>query len=76
MSTGDERLDAVRRLANQQSIANAQVFGDRLHVWMSDRDRAVAERRLRDAAAAAGITTTGVRHIVPSLEDVFISRIS
>jgi ABC-2 type transport system ATP-binding protein len=67
---------AVSRLASHRSIASAQVFGDRLHVWMDDRDPGRAERQLHEAARDSGVTASQVRYIVPSLEDVFIAKIS
>ena len=72
----DEPRAAVARLSGQSAVASAQVFGDRLHVWVEERDPAIAEQRLRGAAGDAAITPTHIRHIVPSLEDVFIARIS
>ena len=67
---------AVSRLTAQRAIAGAQVFGDRLHVWIDEPDAVVAEQQLRSAAAQAAVTPSHIRHIVPSLEDVFISKIS
>ena len=67
---------AVARLGGQSAVASAQVFGDRLHVWVEERDPGIAEQRLRSAAVDAAIMPTHIRQIVPSLEDVFIARIS
>jgi ABC-2 type transport system ATP-binding protein len=67
---------AVARLAAHQTVASAQVFGDRLHVWIDDADPQRAGQRLHDAARDAAIAPSHVRHIVPSLEDVFIARLS
>jgi len=72
----DEPRAAVARLSGQSAVASAQVFGDRLHVWIEERDPGIAEQRLRGAAGDAAIMATHIRHIVPSLEDVFIARIS
>ena len=68
--------EARDRLTTQRDIASAQVFGDRLHIWIDRSDPAAAAQVLSSAAHAAGIETTSVRPIVPSLEDVFIAKIS
>jgi ABC-2 type transport system ATP-binding protein len=67
--------DALERLSGEPSIASAQVFGDRLHVWI-DRDRDAAVGLLTTAMADTGLNPTSLRPIVPSLEDVFIARLS
>jgi len=67
--------EALDRLAAERNVASAQVFGDRLHVWIDQGDAAAAERVLSDATHAAGLSATSIRAIVPSLEDVFIARL-
>ena len=68
--------EALARLRGPGGLANVQVFGDRLHVWF-DRDHAAgAAAAFQQAAARARIAATGVRAIVPSLEDVFIAKLS
>jgi len=54
----------------------AQVFGDRLHLWLDETDETSAMRQVREAAAAHGLSVTGLRPIVPSLEDVFIAKLT
>ena len=68
--------EAIDQLAGVKDIASAQVFGDRLHVWIDRPDPRAAEEILNRAAAAAGVTATSIRPIVPSLEDVFIARLA
>jgi drug efflux transport system ATP-binding protein len=51
----------------------AQVFGDRLHVWLKDAGT-TAERFTVETAPAIGATS--VRPVTPSLEDVYISRLT
>ena len=63
-------------LAPIPEIAGVQVFGDRLHVWMDGPDAPQAERRLEQIAGSAAIGATQIRRIVPSLEDVFISKVA
>jgi len=53
----------------------AQLFGDRLHLWLDETDEAKALRDVREAAAARGVPVTGLRRIEPSLEDVFIEKL-
>jgi drug efflux transport system ATP-binding protein len=68
-----EALDA---LAGRGDIASAQVFGDRLHVWIDRGDSDAAMQSVIAAIDAAGLTPSSLRPIVPSLEDVFIARLS
>jgi len=72
----DSPRETMDRLSAQREIASAQVFGDRLHVWIDGRDTKAAELSLQSAARAAGVTPTSVRPIVPSLEDVFIAKLA
>jgi ABC-2 type transport system ATP-binding protein len=67
--------EALDSLSPQRNIASAQVFGDRLHVWIDRADPEEAARMLADATTAAGLRATSQRPIVPSLEDVFIARL-
>ena len=68
--------EATDKLINRPGIMSAQVFGDRLHVWIDHGDRDAAMRILNDASRAAGVVPTSVRAIVPSLEDVFIAKLA
>ena len=68
--------EALDRLSGQKDITSAQVFGDRLHVWIDHGDREFATRSVTAALSAAALTPQSVRAIVPSLEDVFIARIT
>ena len=62
-------------LSARGELAGVQVFGDRLHVWMNGADAPAEERRLINVARDAAIGATHIRRIVPSLEDVFISKV-
>jgi ABC-2 type transport system ATP-binding protein len=68
--------EAMRRLAETGESPRVQVFGDRLHAWVSAPDAASAEEAFRQAAERAGLEIGGVRAIRPSLEDVFIAKLS
>jgi len=68
--------EALDKITGQRDIASAQVFGDRLHVWIDHGDSASATRTITAATEAAGLTPSSLRPIVPSLEDVFIARLS
>ena len=67
--------DAQDVLAERSEVAGVQVFGDRLHVWMQDADAGAAGKRLAQVADSAAINASTIRAIVPSLEDVFISKV-
>jgi ABC-2 type transport system ATP-binding protein len=60
----------------QTQLASAgfasQVFGDRLHVWIDDDNEGV----LRLQRSTDRLNAAGVRRITPSLEDVYIARLS
>jgi ABC-2 type transport system ATP-binding protein len=68
--------EALDKITEQREIASAQVFGDRLHVWIDRNDADAARRALTAAADAAGLPSANIRPIVPSLEDVFIARLA
>ena len=72
----DSPRETLDRLSAQSDIASAQVFGDRLHVWISHGDVKAAETTLDSALRAAGVDAASIRPIVPSLEDVFIARLA
>jgi ABC-2 type transport system ATP-binding protein len=67
--------DAVDRLSSQPGIGSAQVFGDRLHVWIDRQDAPSAQQMLEQGTRTAGVTASSIRRIVPSLEDVFIAKL-
>jgi ABC-2 type transport system ATP-binding protein len=71
-----EPREALDKLAGQPDIASAQMFGDRLHVWIDRPDPKAAEAILTKAADMSGLAAASIRPIVPSLEDVFIARIT
>lgn len=68
--------EAMDRLSHRTEIATVQVFGDRLHAWIDDNDERAASTRLAAALSAAGVAASGIRSIVPSLEDVFITKLA
>ena len=68
--------EALDLLTRRRDITSAQVFGDRLHVWIDRGDAQTAMRSVTAAVNAAGLTPSSLRPIVPSLEDVFIARLT
>lgn len=52
----------------------SQVFGDRLHVWL-DQETDAADEVVRNEIARA-LQPDSIRRITPSLEDVYIARLS
>jgi len=70
-----DRVREARALAERiPGVERAAVFGDDLH--LSVDAAAVDAARVAAALRAAGFTVGDVRRIVPTLEDVFIDRIS
>ena len=72
VTAGPAALDAIRRMPD---VADAQVFGERLHVRLRDTsDDAVG----RFTAALEGTPMAGapMRTVPPSLEDVFIAQLA
>ena len=57
----------------QKGFRSIQLFGDRLHVVL-ESDQAAVE--VLTVLKRSGVQVTGSRQISPSLEDVFISRVS
>ena len=63
-------LDRLRRVLGSGAV---QLFGDRLHVNVDRADQAAGiEAELR----AAGMAPVSMRHVVPSLEDVFVDKLT
>jgi ABC-2 type transport system ATP-binding protein len=68
--------DAAARMERLQSAPRTYIFGDRLHVWLERAGNDTARRQLDEAFAAIAVTPTMVRAIAPSLEDVFIAKLT
>jgi ABC-2 type transport system ATP-binding protein len=69
---------AQETAAGVEGVSEVTLFGERIHVSFPGTSRdaaATAIERAASALDAAGIEVESVRAIVPSLEDVFISRI-
>lgn len=67
---------AVDALSAHPGLGNAQVFGDRVHVWIDDADRDRALAAVADALGLARREPSRLRVILPSLEDVFIAKLA
>ncbi len=73
----DRPREAAQRLgAADRHDIQTHLFGDRLHVWLANGDVHAAGRELDATAARAGLQLRSVRPIVPSLEDVFIAKLT
>ena len=68
--------DVAARIGRLADGPRTYLFGDRLHIWL-DRAEGDAARQQLDAALSSTATTpTMVRAIAPSLEDVFIAKLT
>lgn len=65
---------AAGALRDHALVNSLEVFGDRLHALVSSAD--VAVPALRQTLEAHGARVIQIRQIAPSLEDVFVARIS
>ena len=66
----------VDLLSRLPGVIDAQAFGDRAHVRMRQADERQAIDALSGALASAGVSGATVRPTVPSLEDVYIQRLT
>jgi ABC-2 type transport system ATP-binding protein len=66
---------AAERLREAPGVVSAQRFGDRVHVTLGDGTDDAFERFTR-ALEATPLAGTAVRQVQPSLEDVFIARLT
>jgi ABC-2 type transport system ATP-binding protein len=64
---------ALQALRAQFGPDQVQLFGDRVHVRVTDSRGGF---HVTDALEQAGITVSSIRTIVPTLEDVYIERVS
>jgi ABC-2 type transport system ATP-binding protein len=67
---------AIQALQGSRGVAEMQVFGERVHARWHAADAEAAVRLAASALAAPGITTTSIRAVPASLEDVFINRVT
>lgn len=66
--------EAKELLSGLPGVLGVQVFGDRLHVWLADAAR--DEPALRSVLAGHRVAVDASRHVVPTLEDVFVSALT
>jgi ABC-2 type transport system ATP-binding protein len=72
IAPGRSAAEILRRIPG---VADAQVFGERVHVTLATGTDA-AEEEFRSAIASTALASVPVRRVPPSLEDVFIARLS
>jgi ABC-2 type transport system ATP-binding protein len=71
LASGPTAADALRPLPG---VRDAQVFGERIHVTLDDSP--AAEERFLAALRTTPLAGAAVRAVQPSLEDVFIARLT
>jgi ABC-2 type transport system ATP-binding protein len=69
---GNEAAEIVRRVPG---VADAQMFGERIHVTLAG-DSEESEDRFAQALKHTALGDISIRRVQPSLEDVFIARLS
>lgn len=72
------RRKALELVQAQPEVADAQSFGERLHLTLTAAAAPHAEAvalQMRERLEAGGITVESARAMSPSLEDIFIARI-
>jgi ABC-2 type transport system ATP-binding protein len=69
---GSGAADAVRGLPG---VVDAQVFGERIHVTL-DGDSEQSEHEFARALEQTALAGAAIRRVQPTLEDVFIARLS
>ena len=70
-----EPLRAWRAAARQlPGVHDAQLFGDRLHLWVEPGQRRAVARALSRLARSRGWDAPQVREVDPTLEDVFLAH--
>lgn len=69
----EPQREARHLLQAIHSLANIQIFGNKLHATAEDADEAIA--LITRSFATSEIRLTDVRRIAPSLEDVFVTTV-
>lgn len=67
------RMKAREILQTLPGVKSAGIFGDRLHVVLSEREK--ARERMESSLRESGFEIFSMKRIAPSLEDVFIATI-
>ena len=67
--------DAVLVARSLPGVADAQVFGERLHVTLASSSEDAVDR-FTQAARQSSLAAAPIRPVQPTLEDVFIARLS
>jgi ABC-2 type transport system ATP-binding protein len=71
LASGPAAADALRALPG---VRDAQVFGERIHITLNDEPS--GEQHFRAALRETPLADAPVRQMQPSLEDVFIAKLS
>jgi len=69
-----ERAAAIA--GSLEGVEDVQTFGERMHVRFGPGIDGVSVARVTTALLAAGLHARGAREVAPSLEDVFIARLT
>ena len=64
---------AREALGGRAEVLGVQLFGDRLHVWLTHAEAELPG--VLEGLRTAGVTVTSARPVAPSLEDVFVSMV-
>jgi ABC-2 type transport system ATP-binding protein len=71
-----DQARAASVAARVSGVEDVQTFGERMHVRFTEGAPAGRAERVTAALSAAGIASRAAREVPPSLEDVFIARLT
>ncbi len=69
----DRAVDALEALRGESWVLGSSIFGTAIHVRVAEEEE--GRERIKESLAREGIVPERIERVLPSLEDVFISRI-
>jgi ABC-2 type transport system ATP-binding protein len=72
----EPRADAMRVIGEIETVSDIRSFGERLHVRLVEAAGERAPEEIEQSLRRRGVTIRSMRRVPPSLEDVFIDRVT